>query len=43
MLFPRKLRGPIATRDNRMDVLENSVLIIESPSAITVPRPTEHR
>ena len=35
MLFPRKLRAPIDTRDTRKDVLEYSALIIDSPSATT--------
>ena len=44
MLFPRKLRAPMATRDTRRDVLEYSALIIDSPSATTVPgRPSRGR
>lgn len=43
MLFPRKLYGPIEARDTRKDVLENSALTMESPSATIVPLPTEHR
>jgi len=43
MLLPRKLREPMDTRDTRMDELEYSALIIDNPSATTVPRPTEHR
>ncbi len=41
--LPRKLRGPIDTRDTRKDVLEKSVLMIESPSATIVRLPTELR
>ena len=43
MLFPRKLRGPIDTRDRRKDVLEKSAFIMDSPSATIVPLPIEVR
>ena len=43
MSLPRKLCAPIETRDTRNDVLEKSALTIDSPSAITVPLPTETR
>ena len=43
MLFPRKLRGPIDTRDTRKEVLEKSALMIDNPSATIVPLPTELR
>ena len=34
---------PIDTRDTRKDVLEKSALMIDSPSATIVPRPTALR
>lgn len=38
--LPRKFRGPMAVRETRKDVLENSALLTESPSATIVPVPT---
>ncbi len=41
--MPTKLRGPIAARDTRNEVLETSSLITFRPSATIVPVPTEVR
>ena len=43
MWLPRKLSRPIDASDTRKEVLEKSALRIDSPSATTVPLPTELR
>ena len=40
MWLPKKLRAPSATGETRNDVLENSALMIDSPSETIVPLPT---
>ena len=39
--MPMKVRGPIAARDTRNEVLETSSFTTFSPSATIVPLPTE--
>ena len=41
MPLPRKLRSPMNVQDNRNEVLENSMFIIDSASATIVPVPME--